>query len=166
MVTASPTVSESGSLTFSGMTMNKLVVIAVLSLCGACYQYAAFQPSTSTLGQAVRIQLTDAGTSHVASLVGPGASYLDGNLASLTDSSFTVSVVDLGRINGTEETWKGEQVTVSRSEAASIELRKAAPGRSAALTAALVGGAALVARAMGAGEGIIRTRVGGGSTGQ
>ncbi|HET9634476.1 MAG TPA: hypothetical protein VFP26_00980 [Gemmatimonadaceae bacterium] len=146
--------------------MKKLVGFAALSMCGACYQYAAFQPTTSTLGQAVRVQLTDAGTARVASLVGPGASYLDGNLASLTDSSYTIAVTDLGRLNGTEETWKGEQATVYRSEAASIELRKAAPGRSAALTAALVGGAALVARAMGAGEGAIRTRVGGGSTGQ
>lgn len=146
--------------------MKKLVGFAALSMCGACYQYAAFQPTPSTLGQAVRVQLTDAGTARVASLVGPGASYLDGNLASLTDSSYTIAVTDLGRLNGTEETWKGEQATVYRSEAASIELRKAAPGRSAALTAALVGGAALVARAMGAGEGAIRTRVGGGSTGQ
>lgn len=146
--------------------MKKLVGFAALSMCGACYQYAAFQPTTSTLGQAVRVQLTDAGTARVASLVGPGASYLDGNLASLTDSSYTIAVTDLGRLNGTEETWKGEQATVYRSEAASIELRKAARGRSAALTAALVGGAALVARAMGAGEGAIRTRVGGGSTGQ
>ena len=146
--------------------MNKLVVFAALSMCGACYQYAAFQPSPSTLGQAVRVQLTDAGTARVASLVGPGASYLDGNLASLTDSSYTMAVTDLGRSNGTEESWKGEQVTVARSEPASIPLRKAAPGRSAALTAALVGGAALVARALGAGEGLIRTRGGGTSSGQ
>ena len=146
--------------------MNRLVVVVALLACGACYQYASFQPTSSTLGQAVRVQLTDAGTSHVASLVGPGASYLDGNLSTLTDSSFTIAVMDLGRRNGTEESWKGEQVTVARTEASSIELRKAAPGRSAALTAALVGGAALVARAIGAGEGAIRTRAGGGSAGQ
>ncbi|MFL5480671.1 MAG: hypothetical protein ACJ8AK_00620 [Gemmatimonadaceae bacterium] len=146
--------------------MKKLVVVAALGFCGACYQYASFQPTTSTLGQAVRVQLTDAGTSHVASLVGPGATYLDGNLSTLTDSSFTIAVMDLGRLNGTEESWKGEQVTIARTEASSIELRKAAPGRSAALTAALVGGAALVARAIGAGEGAIRTRAGGGSSGQ
>jgi hypothetical protein len=148
------------------MIMNKLVVIGALAVCGACYQYASFQPTTSTLGQAVRVKLTDAGTSHVASLVGPGATYLDGNLSTLTDSSLTIAVMDLGRLNGTEESWKGEQVTVARTEASSIELRKAAPGRSAALTAALVGGAALVARAIGAGEGAIRTRAGGGSSGQ
>ena len=146
--------------------MKKLVVFAAVAMCGACYQYGAFQPSSSTGSQAVRIHLTDAGTLHVAALVGPGADYLDGNLASMTDSAYTISRADLGRRNGTEESWKGEQVTVPRSEVASIELRKAAPGRSAALTAALVGGAALVARAIGAGEGAARTRVGGPSSGQ
>ena len=146
--------------------MNKLFVIVAVSLCGGCYQYAAFQPTTSTTGQAVRVTLTDAGTSHVASLVGPGAAYLDGNLASMTDSAYTIALADLGRVNGTEEPWKGEQVTVARGEVSSFELRKAAPGRSAALTAALVGGAALVARALGAGEGAIRTRVGGPGSGQ
>ena len=146
--------------------MNKIFVIAAVAMCGACYRYTPFQPTTSTMGQAVRVTLTDAGTNHVASLVGPGAAYLDGNLASLTDSAYVISLSDLGRRNGTEETWKGEQVTVSRTEVSSIELRKAAPGRSAALTAALVGGAALVARAIGAGEGVIRTRVGGPGSGQ
>jgi hypothetical protein len=146
--------------------MNKLVVLTVAAVCGACYQYAAFEPAPTTLGKAVRVQLSDAGTSHVAALLGPGAAYLDGNLVSMTDSAYTIALADLGRRNGTEETWKGEQVTVSRSEVSSIELRKAAPGRSAALTAALVGGAALVARAIGAGEGAIRTRVGGPSGGQ
>src|SRR5689334_12495440 len=124
------------------MIMKRVFVIAALSLCGACYQYTSFQPTSSTVGQAVRVQLTDAGTIHVASLVGPGASYLDGNLSSISDSSLTIGVMALGRQNGTEEGWRGEQVTVARTEASSIALRKAAPGRSAALTAALVGGAA------------------------
>jgi hypothetical protein len=146
--------------------MKKIFVIAVLSLCGACYQYSAFQPNLTTLGKAVRVQLTYDGTAHVAALVGPGADYLDGNLTSLTDSAYTIALADLGRRNGTEETWKGEAVTVSRSDVESIELRKASPSKSAALTAALVGGAALVARAIGAGEGAIRTRAGGPSTGQ
>ena len=146
--------------------MKKFFVIAALAVCSACYQYTSFQPSNSTVSQAVRIQLTDAGTTRVAALVGPGASYLDGNLAALTDSAYTISLMDLGRRNGTEETWKGEQVTVPRSEVASIELRKASASRSAALTAALIGGAALVARSIGAGEGAARTRAGGPSTGQ
>jgi hypothetical protein len=146
--------------------MKKLFVITALALCGACYQYSSFQPTPTTVGKAVRVQLTDIGSAHVASLVGPGADYLDGNLVTLTDSAYTISLADLGRKNGTEELWKGESVTVSGSDVQSIQLRKASAGKSAALTAALVGGAALVARAIGAGEGAIRTRAGGASSGQ
>ncbi|HEX6626705.1 MAG TPA: hypothetical protein VF105_02005 [Gemmatimonadaceae bacterium] len=146
--------------------MNKFFVIAGLFLCSACYQYSQFQPTSSALGKAVRVQLTDAGTTHVASLVGPGADYLDGNLASLTDSSYTISLADLGRRNGTEETWKGEAVSLARADVESIGVRKTSGGKSAALAAALVSGAVLVARSIGAGEGAIRTRTGGPSTGQ
>ncbi len=146
--------------------MKRIIVIAGLAVCSACYQYSAFQPTPATVGKAVRIQLTDAGTARVAPLVGPAADYVDGNLTSITDSSYSIALAALGRRNGSEEGWKGEPVTLSHSDVESIELRKASPGRSAALTAALVSGAALVARALGAGEGAARTRTGGPSTGQ
>ena len=146
--------------------MNKFVVIIGLFLCSGCYQYSQFQPTPSALGKAVRVQLTDVGTTHVASQLGPGADYLDGNLASITDSSYTISLADLGRRNGTEETWKGETISLARADVESIGVRKASGGKSAALAAALVSGAVLVARSIGAGEGAIRTRTGGPSTGQ
>ena len=146
--------------------MNKYVAIAMLACCAACYQYTAFQPTSSTVGKAVRVQLTDQGTAHLAAMVGPGADYVDGNLTAMTDSSFTLSLTALGRRNGTEEGWKGEAVTVSHLDVESIELRKASASKSAALTAALVGGAALIARSIGGGEGAVRTRTGGGSSGQ
>src|SRR2546423_9050303 len=148
------------------MTLNKYIVIASLAFCGACYQYRTFQPTSSTLGKAVRIQLTDQGTAHIAAMVGPGADYVDGNLSSMTDSSVTLSLTALGRRNGTAEGWKGEAVTVAHADVESIELQKASASKSAALTAALVGGAALIARTIGGGEGAIRTRAGGGSGGQ
>ena len=146
--------------------MNKYVVVAAIAFCGACYQYTTFQPTSRTVGKAVRVQLTDEGTAHLAAMVGPGAAYVDGNLSAMTDSSFTLSLTALGRRNGTEEGWKGEPVTLSRADVELIELRKASASKSAVLTAALVGGAALIARTIGGGEGAIRTRVGGPGSGQ
>ncbi|HJQ12616.1 MAG TPA: hypothetical protein VJ840_16405 [Gemmatimonadaceae bacterium] len=146
--------------------MKKKFVIAFVAVCSGCYQYAAFQPTPTTVGKVVRVQLTDAGTARIAPLVGPGAGYVEGNLSSLTDSSYSIALAALGRRNGTEEAWKGEQVTLSHSDVGSIQLRKASAGKSAALTAALVSGAALVARAIGAGEGAARTKTGGSSSGQ
>ncbi|MFL5592986.1 MAG: hypothetical protein ACJ785_00050 [Gemmatimonadaceae bacterium] len=148
------------------MTMRKNFVIASLVLSTACYEYNAFQPTMDTVGRPIRVQLSSAGTTRLAALVGPDADYVDGNLTSLTDSTYTISLVELGRRNGSEESWRHEPVTLSKGDVESIELRKASPGRTAALTAIIAGGAALVARAIGAGEGAVRTRAGGPSPGQ
>ena len=136
-----------------------LVLSAVLLT--ACYEYSAFTPTQNTIGKAVRVQLTDAGTSRVAAFVGPNANYLDGNLSTLTDTTYTLSLTDLGRRNGTEESWKGEPLTLARADVNSITLRKASAGRSAALTGLLMGGAFLVARAIHGNEGTIITKPGG-----
>jgi hypothetical protein len=136
-----------------------LVLSAVLL--SACYEYSAFNPTQDTLGKAVRVQLRGAGTDNVARFVGPNAEYLDGNLAAMTDTTYTLSLADLGRRNGTEELWKGEPLTLSKADVNSIALRKASGTRSAGLAGLLLGGAFLVARAIHGNEGTIITKPGG-----
>src|SRR3954469_10227643 len=109
------------------MTLRFVVFAILLS---GCYEYTAFQPSQTSVGKPVRVQLTETGTEHVISFVGPGADYFDGNLAALTDSTYTIALSDIGRRSGSEESWKGEPVTFKRSDAESIALRKASPGKS------------------------------------
>src|SRR5690348_12105205 len=142
----------------------RFVVFAVLL--SGCYEYTAFQPSETSLGKPVRIQLNETGTEHVIAFVGPGADYLDGNLSAMTDSTYTISLTDIGRRNGSEESWKGEPVTFKRTDAESIALRKASPGKSAGMTALLVGGAALIGRAIGGISGTGVTKPGGTGNGQ
>jgi hypothetical protein len=141
--------------------MKNLLVLAAFPLLGACYEYSPFTPTSDTLGKPIRAELTDGGTAHAVAFVGPGADYIDGNLASLTDSTVTISVTDLGRQNGSEESWKGEPVTLAKADVSSMSLRKSSASRSAALTALVVGGAALVARAVKGSEGTIKTVPGG-----
>jgi hypothetical protein len=145
--------------------MKSCVVFFALLLAG-CYEYAPFQPSQTSVGKAVRVQLTDSGTEHVMALVGPGADYLDGNLASMTDSTYTMALSDIGRKNQSEESWHGEPITFKHVDVESIELRKASPGKSAGMTALLVGGAALLGRAIGGISGTGVTKPGGTGSGQ
>lgn len=145
--------------------MKPFFVLLAVVLSG-CYEYAAFQPSQTSLGKPVRVQLTESGTEHVIAMVGPAADYLDGNLAAMTDSTYTIALSDVGRRNGSEESWKGEPVTFRRSDAESIALRKASPGKSAGMTALLVGGAALIGRAIGGISGTGVTKPGGTGNGQ
>jgi hypothetical protein len=142
----------------------RFVICAVL-LTG-CYEYAAFQPSETSIGKAVRVQLTNSGTEHVTAFVGPQADYLDGNLAAMTDSTYTIALSDIGRRNGSEESWKGEPVTFRRSDTEAITLRKASPGKSAGMTALLIGGAALIGRAVGGISGTGVMKPGGTGNGQ
>jgi hypothetical protein len=145
--------------------MKTRVVLCIL-ICGACYEYRPFQPSDLSVGKSVRVQLTYVGTEHVAASVGPNAEYLDGNLASLTDSTYTIALSDLGRRNGSEESWKGEPLTLKKADVESIGLRKASPGKSAAVTAMIMGGAALLGRAISGISGTGVTKPGGTASGQ
>ena len=144
----------------------RIRVVLCIPLLAACYEYKPFQPSDVSVGKSVRVELTYVGTEHVAGLVGPNADYLDGNLASLTDSTYTIALSDLGRRNGSEESWKGEPVTLKKGDVGSIALRKAAPGKSAAMTAMIVGGAALLGRAISGISGTGVTKPGGTGSGQ
>ena len=98
--------------------------------------------------------------------VGPAADYLDGNLASMTDSTYTLALTEVGRRNGSEESWHGEAVTFGRSDVESIALRQASTGKSVGMTALLVGGAALIGRAIGGISGTGVTKPGGTGSGQ
>ena len=144
----------------------KLRFVVFAALLTGCYEYTAFEPTPTSLGKPVRVQLTDIGTQHVVALVGPGVDYLDGNLAVLTDSTYTLALTDIGRRNGSEEPWRAEPLTFRRSDAASIALRKASPGKSAGMTALLIGGAALIGRAIGGISGTGVTKPGGTGSGQ
>jgi hypothetical protein len=144
----------------------KTGIVLSLVLLGACYEYTPFNPSDASIGKPVRVQLTNTGTEHVISFVGPHADYLDGNLVTLTDSSFTISLADLGRQNGSEESWNGEPVTVRRTDVSSIGFRQASRGKSAAMTALIAGGAVLVGRAVGGISGTGVTKPGGTGNGQ
>ena len=141
-----------------------LVLSAVLLT--ACYEYSAFNPTGDTLGKAVRVELSGGGTDRIARFVGPNAEYLDGNLAAMTDTTYTLSLADLGRRNGTEELWKGEPLTLTKADVNSIALRKSSGTRSAALTGLLLGGAFLVARAIHGNEGTVIAKPGGTPGGQ
>ncbi len=134
--------------------------VAGFALAG-CYDYAAFAPSQADLGQPIRVELTELGSKHATGFVGPEAGYIDGRLSSLTDSLYTISITDIGRRNGSEESWKGEPLDLAREDVRSIGLRRASTAKSTGLTALIVGGAALIARAIHGSEGTIKSGPGG-----
>jgi hypothetical protein len=155
-----------GLADFTTKAMKRFVLcVAALALAG-CYDYAPFAPSQANVGHAVRVQLTEQGSANAAGFIGPGVDHVDGRLSSLTDSLYTVSITDVGRRDGSEEAWTGDPLNLARGDIESIGLRKASTAKSTGLMALIVGGAALIARAIYGSEGTIRSKTGGTPGGQ
>lgn len=107
------------------------------------------QLSPGREGTTVRLTLTDAGTAHLATVLGPGAASVAGRVTSVTDSGVTLGVTRVTRLTGVGEAWKGEAVTVPRADVASAAHEEVSVPRSILAAGAVVAGAVLAARVIG-----------------
>ena len=108
----------------------------------ACYRYSPIDSSPSTMvGADMRVRLTDAGAVTLAPLVGNRVELVDGRLASVADTSLTLSVTGTTDRLGNETPWRGEEVVIPRTLVAGVELRTLDRGKSylvGGITAGLV----------------------------
>lgn len=130
--------------------MNKSVVCALL-LCG-CYTYRNTAVGDAAIMTPVRVELTEEGSQEITKQVGPRGGVLEGVLAARSDSALVVGVTALTRMNGVEETWHGEHVTVPRSLISRVQVRKFSRFNTGLFIAGLVAGGLLVKTAADAGN--------------
>jgi hypothetical protein len=128
---------------------------AALLLAAACHRYEPVTAATVDRGANVSVTLTDFGTANLGRLLGMGVGTVDGELLSLSDSALTIAVQLVRQRNGIETFWKGERVTIPRSDVAEIRQRRFSKGKSAVATVAVI------AAAVGAVEAFIGTGSGG-----
>lgn len=123
--------------------------LLALSLAG-CYVYG---PAASQVrgGQEVQVFLNDRGRAELGKTVGAGTRTLSGAVVQAADSSVVLAVSGTRSIDGAEYEWTGEHVSIPRSLFDSVRVRRASVARTALLTAAVVGAAALVHTAFGTG---------------
>ena len=143
--------------------MKRLVVSALL-LCG-CYTYRNTAVGDAALMTPVRVELTEEGSQEITKQVGPRGSMLEGVLRAKSESVLTFGVTALTRMNGVEETWHGEHVTVPRSLVSRVQVRKFSKLNTGLFIAGLVTGGLLVKTAADAGN-VIRAPGGGPVSGQ
>jgi len=74
---------------------------------------------------------------------------VDGRLVTLSDTAVAISVTTVRNRNGIEHYWQGEVVALPRRDVANLQERKLAPGRSAFLVLAGVGGSVALLQAFG-----------------
>ena len=130
--------------------MNKIVVCAFL-LCG-CYTYRNTAVGDAAVMTPVRVELTEEGSQEITKQVGPRGGVLEGVLAARSDSALVFGVTSLTRINGVEETWHGEHVTVPRALISRVQVRKFSRLNTGLFIAGLVAGGLLVKTAADAGN--------------
>ena len=97
--------------------------VGALLLC-SCYTYSNEAVSSAALMAPVRVELTEQGSQEITSQVGPRGRMLEGVVAAKSDSALVFSVLALTRMNGVEETWHGEHVTVPTFAVSKIQRRK------------------------------------------
>ena len=127
--------------------MKKRVVGALL-LCG-CYTYRNEAVGDAALMTPVRVELTEEGSQEITKQVGPRGIMLEGVLAARSDSDLVFDVSALTRMNGVEETWHGERVTVPASSVSRIQLRKFSALNTGLFVAGIVAGGYLLKTAAG-----------------
>ncbi|HET7457595.1 MAG TPA: hypothetical protein VFJ74_08060 [Gemmatimonadaceae bacterium] len=138
-------------------------LIGVASTVG-CYAYVPTAGAPVPSGSRVRVQLTDAGSTSLASYLGPSVVSVTGRLLASDDSVVNVAMSATQLSDGSEHYWNGEPVAVPRRLASTVQLRRFSGGRTALLSAAVGGlGYAIYASVGGVGGGGgSTTRTGGG----
>jgi hypothetical protein len=145
---------------------HRALACAALLASTACRSYVPLAGPPPPAAREVRFVLTDAGSDSPATYVGPRARTIDGVLLASSDSALVISVRDVTRVDGGDEPWKGERVTIPRSALATTSVSRLSAGR----TGIFAAGAAVVGLALGqifgGGSGAGgRTGGGGGSSG-
>jgi hypothetical protein len=130
--------------------MRKRVVSALL-LC-SCYTYRNTAVGDAALMMPVRVELTDAGSQEITKQVGPRGSMLEGVVTAKSDSALVFEVTTLTRMNGVEETWHREHVTVPAFAVSRIQRRQFSALNTGLFIAGLVTGGLLVKTAADAGN--------------
>jgi hypothetical protein len=113
----------------------------------ACTEYVPVRGAVDAANAPeVRVTLTDQGTVDVASRLGLRAKSLEGVLGSMSDSSLALTVRKVSREDGIEDSYAGEQISLSPRDFDAVAQGRTSVPRTLLLAGAIVAGALLAAR--------------------
>lgn len=117
----------------------RFLPFASLLLCG-CYVTVPLATTAPDPGTRVHVQLTDTGAGALAGYLGPGVVSVDGRLLVASDTNVAVAVSQVGKVDGDQQFWKGETVSLPRGDIATVQQKKLSGWRSGLLAGAIVAG--------------------------
>ncbi len=130
--------------------MTASLVLASFSNIVACTEYTPVRGSVDAAARPdVRITLTDQGQMDVASRIGFRARRLEGTLQTMTDTSLSLSVRKVSREGGIEDTYVGEQISLSKRDFDAVEKSRTSVPRSILVAGAIIASTFLIAKGAG-----------------
>lgn len=133
--------------------VNRTLWIAALLGCGACQRYVELGSVPSALEGDVRLTLLDDRSGISYGAIGSSVRQVEGTVLSASDSAISLSVTDVTRANGFDESWPGETVTIPRQDVAAVEGKRLSFPRTLATIGAVVAGSFVARGAINGAEG-------------
>jgi len=107
----------------SRTTLRTLALPFLAAPAFGCYEYHATTVGAIRPAQTVHVELSPAGSVSLASMIGPNATMLDGQVLSVDSDRLRLAVTQIARSAGPEEFLKNEPIDVPRSSAAMVTVR-------------------------------------------
>ena len=125
-------------------TSRRIVVAAILIVSTGCYTVQPVTGQPLPLGMTVEMVINDAGRAALRPMMGPEVVKVQGRLVQLDSAGYTLAVTQLGLLRDGTQVWSGERVSIKSEYVNSVAERRFSRGRTAVLTAAVLGVVATV----------------------
>lgn len=121
------------------------VVALAAQTVSACYTTAPLTTDVRPVGAPVVLDITDQGRVHLGSALGESPLRVEGRLAAVSDSTYTLAVTRVEGLRGTGASWSGESYTFRREDVGRVSVRRLSRGRTAVAILGAVGTVILAA---------------------
>ena len=125
-------------------TSRRIVVAVTLLVSTGCYTMQPVSEQPFPVGITVELVINDAGRAALRSMMGPEVAKVQGRLVQKDSTGYTVAVTQLGLMRDGTQVWSGERVSIKSEYVNSVTERRFSRGRTAVVTAAVLGVVAIV----------------------
>ena len=125
-------------------TSRRIVVAVTLLVSTGCYTMQPVSEQPFPVGITVELVINDAGRAALRSMMGPEVAKVQGRLVQKDSTGYTVAVTQLGLLRDGTQVWSGERVSIKSEYVNSVTERRFSRGRTAVVTAAVLGVVAIV----------------------
>lgn len=128
------------------MRLAVLTVPLMVSTTAGCFTAKPVVGEPLPAGTEVLVKVTDAGRVNLAAQLGPGVDVVEGRLISRDASAVTVAASSVTLLTGGHQVWSGERIRIGADQVALLSKKQFSKGRTAIVTAAVLGAIVVVAK--------------------